>query len=77
MATSTVHFRAGQPVISVQPVLYSTFFPYQAAVCSCQQDFSIVFSKEDAEIFFDACENPPAPSSSMHEMMKDVAEWLK
>lgn len=41
------------------------------------EPFQIIMSEEEAEAFFAACENPPAPPPHMIEMMKQVMKWFK
>ena len=42
-----------------------------------QQPFQLIMSEEEAERFFEICENPPAPTPEMIEMMKEVMKWME
>jgi hypothetical protein len=82
MTPSAAYLRAFRPVTSMRPACsLTTVSPSLSNLnrfhkCE-EQPFRLIYSAKDAEVFFDACENPPAPSDEMREMMKDVLEWLK
>lgn len=37
----------------------------------------LIMSAEDSDLFFASCKNPPVPTKEMHDLMKEVSEWLK
>ena len=55
----------------------ASYIPSLEEALTEEQPFQLFMSEADAEAFFLACENPPAPTPAMIEMMKDVMKWME